>query len=105
MKYPLNFLAPRFVMTISPKEGTSYNNIHVLANNSIASILDIEEGKRGWINYLVENDTEYGSDPNENFWHRIHTSTIEKIEYKDTPVGVCYIKVETLNTIYEFNKL
>lgn len=103
MKYPLNSLAPRFELTITPKQGTRFNPIHEKANGCIASILDIEEGKRGWINYMVEDDTEYGCNPYENYWHRIHTSTIEKIEYTSSPIGtVFWVKVETLNTIYEF---
>ena len=106
MKYPLGSLAPRFKMTIAPKEGTRFNPIHEMANGGIASILDIEEGKRGWINYMVEDDTEYGCNPNENYWHRIHTSPIEKIEYTATPRGMVYqIKLETLNTIYEFQRV
>ena len=106
MKYPLSSLAPRFELTITPKEGTRYNPIHEMAHGCIASILDIEEGKRGWINYMVEDDTEYGCNPDENYWHRIHTSPIEKIEYTANPLGMVYwVKVETLNTFYEFKMI
>lgn len=100
MKYPLNSLAPRFELTITPKQGTRFNPIHEKANGCIASILDIEEGKRGWINYMVEEDIW----SNENYWHRIHTSTIEKIEV-DNDNLINGIKIYTMNTVYEFVRI
>lgn len=100
MREFLNSLSPKFKLTVTPKENTRFNPIHEMANGTIASILDIEEGKRGWINYLNTID------PNENYWHRIHTSPIEKIDYMVNSLGLVYwIKVETLNTFYEFNMI
>lgn len=96
----LNVLCPRYRMTIHPKEGTPFNPIHEQANNTISVILDVEVGKRGWINYMVEENIW----SNENYWHRIHTSTIEKIEV-DNDNLINGIKIYTMNTVYEFVRI
>ena len=99
MKYPLNALCPRFKLDIQPKEGTAYNPLHYEANGCIASVLDIEEGKRGWINYMT-NDYLW-----ERSWHRIHTSIIEKIDVALEDNCINKVIITTMNTVYTLTKI
>lgn len=101
MEYPLNTLCPRFKLDIQPKEGTRYNSLHDEANGCIASVLDIEVGKRGWINYKTDDYLW------ETSWHRIHTSMIEKIdiEYDNTNNYINKLTIVTMNTVYTLTKI
>ena len=99
MEYPLNVLCPRFKLDIQPKEGTAYNPLHDEANGCIASVLDIEEGTRGWINYLTDAYLWARS------WHRIHTSIIEKIDFDLEENCINKVTITTMNTIYTLTKI
>lgn len=99
MEYPLNALCPRFKLDIQPKEGTVYNPLLDEANGCIASVLDIEEGKRGWINYLTDDYLW------ERSWHRIHTSIIEKIDVDLEENCINKVTITTMNTIYTLTKI
>ena len=101
MEYPLNVLCPRFKLDIQPKEGTRYNPLHDEANGCIASVLDIEVGKRGWINYMTDDYLW------EHSWHRIHTSMIEKIDigYDNDSNCINKLTIITLNTVYTLTKI
>ena len=99
MEYPLNVLCPRFKLDIKPKEGTKYNPLHDEANGCIASVLDIEVGKRGWINYMTDDYLW------EHSWHRIHTSIIEKIDADLEDNCINKVTITTMNTIYTLTKI
>ena len=60
----------------------------------IASVLDIEVGKRGWINYMTDNYLW------ETSWHRIHTSVIEKIDIGYVDNCINKLTIVTMNTVY-----
>ena len=99
MEYPLNALCPRFKLDIQPKEGTAYNPLHDEANGCIASVLDIEVGKRGWINYMTDDYLW------EHSWHRIHTSMIEKIDIGYVDNCINKLTIVTMNTVYTLTKI
>lgn len=76
--------------TIEVIPGYLGNPLHDEIRGCTAAIIDITVGKRGWIAYK-------GMDVfGEDYWYRLHTSTIEYIDENDS--GEIIIK--TMNSKY-----
>ena len=81
-------MGTKYNLRIIPKKGTAYNPVHDEFNNTTAVIIDVTVGKRGWIACNIEED----------YWTRLHLSTIEKVIEHDHGE----IEVVTRNTHYHF---
>ena len=44
----MNINPIRYILTVSPKDGTAYNPVHDFIQGATCTILDIEVGQRGW---------------------------------------------------------
>lgn len=86
----LNKLHPKYTIRVIPKKGTPYNPTHDEVNGAIATVIDLTVGQRGWIAF--SHDSTWG----EPYWHRLHTSPIEKVTVGDNGE----IEVVTRNTLY-----
>ena len=80
----------KYVLTVDKKDKSKVNPFHSEFNGKIISIIDLEVGERGWLAYKDEDSYL------ENYWHRIHTSTIKDIEVDSEG----NIKIETNNSFY-----
>lgn len=91
----MNINPIRYTLTVSPKEGTPYNPVHDDIQGAICSILDIGAGRRGWFMVVDECDG----------WHRIHTSTVERVLGEENNGEMVKVIVTTRNTVYTFKKI
>lgn len=87
----LNNIHPKYALSVIPKKNSPYNPIHNAMDGCMATIIDLTEGKRGWIAYK----------PEEDYWSRVHTSPIEIVDvFEDGS-----ITVTTKNTVYRLTPL
>ena len=91
----LESIHPKYLLRAYPKEDTIYNPIRDDVDECIATIIDINEGERGWIAYYVD-DSWMGEG-----WHRLHTSIIENITVDDE----MNVIITTRNTKYVLHRL
>lgn len=86
----LSNIHPKYILTAAPKPGKRYNPVHDEVNNTVATVIDLTVGERGWIAVYMDYD-----------WHRLHLSTIEDIVWFENG----NITVTTRNTVYTLTKL
>lgn len=87
----LSNIHPKYRLVVSSKNGASYNPIHSMIHELIATIIDLPIGKRGWFAVLVDDE----------YWDRIHTSTVEGVTVDEKG----NVTLTTRNTVYTFNKI
>lgn len=86
----------KYILTTTSKANRPHSNIHAFIQDTKATIIDVEVGKRGWLAYLDEENFY-----NEDYWSRIHTTTILDIKVDDDG----NIAIETENTFYNLTKI
>lgn len=86
----LENIHPKYRLTVHPKDGTQYNPLHDYVEGSMATIIDVQPGRRGWIAYMEGVDD----------WHRVHTSEVQNVTVDETG----NVEIETLNTVYKLAK-
>lgn len=87
----LSNIHPKYHLAVCPKNQSPYNPTRSKIDGSVATIIDLPIGERGWFVVVDEYD----------YWHRIHTSIVEAVNVdKDGNVTL-----NTANTIYTFKKI
>lgn len=86
----LESIHPKYTLSVYPKEGRPYNQVHDEVDGATATIIDLLVGERGWIAWCFAPDD----------WHRLHTSTVEDIDVDEYG----NIAVTTRNTVYRLAK-
>ena len=87
----LSNIHPKYRLGVHPKNEGSRSFVNSMIDGHVATIVDLEVGKRGWFVVLVDDD----------YWERIHTSIVEDVEVKDGGS----VKLTTHNTVYIFDKI
>ena len=94
------YIQTKYILSITPKEDKPYNPNHEEWEGKEAGIIDVSVGKRGWLFYKNDEEEEFDYDCNIP-WHRIHLSSIEKIEEDENG----NIHITTRNTYYTLIKI
>jgi hypothetical protein len=90
----LSNIHPKYIIEVKQKNERRFNPTHEVVAGSIATVIDLTVGERGWIAY--RGDSIYDC-----CWHRLHTSPIQDVNMDEDG----NITVETLNTFYILKKI
>lgn len=88
----LSHIHPKYTLSVQPKDGARYNPVHNDVQGTVATVIDVEPGQRGWIAYYADYDER---------WHRLHTSIVQEL-YVDASGNIV---ITTENTFYSLHRL